>query len=71
MAPVIVNKELTKGGDRSVMHIELDITGSKIRYEAGDHVAIYPINDSELVEGIGKRLGVDLDVVFSLDNIDG
>lgn len=53
------------------MHVELDITGSKIRYEAGDHVAIYPTNDSELVEAIGKRLDVDLDTVFSLDNVDG
>lgn len=53
------------------MHVELDITGSKIRYEAGDHVAIYPTNDAELVQGIGTRLGIDLDVVFSLNNVDG
>lgn len=71
LAPVTVNRELHKGGGRSCMHIEFDITGSKMRYEAGDHVAVYPINDPELVEGIGKRLGVDLEVVFSLDNVDG
>jgi len=41
------------------------------RYEAGDHVAIYPVNDPVLVEGIGKRLNVDLEVVFSLNNVDG
>ena len=33
MAPIRVHRELHKGGDRSCMHIELDITGSKIRYE--------------------------------------
>ena len=71
MSPVSVNRELHKGGERSCMHIELDITGSKIRYEAGDHVAVYPTNDSVLVEGIGKRLDVDLDTIFSLDNVDG
>lgn len=41
------------------------------RYDAGDHVAIYPTNDPELVERLGKILNVDLDVVFSLVNKDG
>lgn len=41
------------------------------RYEAGDHVGVYPINDAETVEKIGKRLGIDLDTIFTLDNIDG
>ena len=31
LAPVRVNRELHKGGDRSCIHIELDITGSSIR----------------------------------------
>lgn len=70
LAPVNVNRELHKGGDRSCMHIEFDITGSKIRYEAGDHVAVYPVNDSELVDLIGKRLEVDLDQMFTLTNLD-
>lgn len=42
------------------MHIELDITDSRIRYDAGDHVAIYPKNDAVLVNRIGELLGVDL-----------
>ena len=41
------------------------------RYEAGDHVAVYPQNDNEQVEAIGKILGVDLDEVFALQNVDG
>jgi NADPH-ferrihemoprotein reductase len=41
------------------------------RYDAGDHVAIYPTNDPELVEKIGQILNVDLDIVFSLVNKDG
>lgn len=41
------------------------------RYDAGDHVAIYPTNNPELVEKIGKLLDVDLDTVFSLNNLDG
>nr|KAG5690130.1 hypothetical protein BaRGS_003453 [Batillaria attramentaria] len=39
-------------------------------YEAGDHVGVYPINDPETVEKIGKRLGVDLETVFTLTNVD-
>ncbi|XP_046559646.1 LOW QUALITY PROTEIN: NADPH--cytochrome P450 reductase-like [Haliotis rubra] len=70
LAPITVNRELHKGGGRSCMHIEIDITGSRIRYEAGDHVAVYPINDPQLVEAIGKRLNVDLDQVFTLTNVD-
>ena len=41
------------------------------RYDAGDHVAIYPTNDPELVEKIGQILNIDLDAVFSLVNKDG
>ena len=41
-----------------------------IRYEAGDHVAVYPTNDHELVVKLGNLLGVNLDDVISLNNID-
>jgi len=71
LAPVRVNRELHKeGSDRSCMHIELDIEKSGIRYHAGDHVGIYPINDPLLVEKIGKLLDIDLDTVFKLTNVD-
>ncbi|XP_062241495.1 P450 (cytochrome) oxidoreductase b isoform X1 [Platichthys flesus] len=70
LAPVTVNRKLNEAGDRHLMHHELDITGSKIRYESGDHVAIFPVNDSALVNKLGQVLGVDLDVVFSLNNLD-
>ncbi|XP_051965616.1 P450 (cytochrome) oxidoreductase b isoform X1 [Xyrauchen texanus] len=70
LAPVTVNRKLNKGGDRHLMHLELDITGSKIRYESGDHVAVYPINDTAIVNRIGEILGVDLDTVISLNNLD-
>ena len=71
LAPVGVNRELHKGGDRSCMHIEFDITGSKLKYTAGDHVAVLAENDPTLVEKIGKLLNIDLETVFSLTNNDG
>ncbi|KAL4647662.1 NADPH-cytochrome P450 reductase-like [Arapaima gigas] len=70
LASVNVNRKLNKGGDRHLMHLELDITGSKIRYESGDHVAVYPVNETAMVNQIGQILGVDLDTVFSLNNLD-
>lgn len=70
LAPVHLHRELHKSGDRSCMHIEFDITGSKIRYDAGDHVAVYPVNSIELVEKLGKRLDVDLGLAFTLTNVD-
>lgn len=70
MAPVTVNRELHKSGDRSCMHIEIDISSCGIRYDAGDHVGIYPTNDLELVESLGSLLNCDLDQLISLDSID-
>ncbi|XP_050667174.1 NADPH--cytochrome P450 reductase isoform X2 [Leptidea sinapis] len=70
LAQITVNRELHKGGDRSCLHVELDISGSKMRYEAGDHVAVYPINDTDLVNRLGELSGADLDEVFSLINTD-
>ncbi|XP_038216038.1 NADPH--cytochrome P450 reductase [Zerene cesonia] len=70
LAQIKVNRELHKGGDRSCLHVELDISDSKMRYEAGDHVAVYPINDENLVIRLGELTGADLDEVFSLINTD-
>lgn len=64
-----VNRELQKAGDRSVMHIELDIEGSRMQYEAGDHVGIFPQNDADLVQLLGELCGADLDEKYSpIDN---
>ncbi|KAG8182223.1 hypothetical protein JTE90_002654 [Oedothorax gibbosus] len=69
LSSILVNRELYKG-ERSCMHIELDISGARMRYEAGDHVAVYPTNNPELVEKMGKLLNTDLDTAFSLNNLD-
>ncbi|XP_028662860.1 P450 (cytochrome) oxidoreductase b isoform X1 [Erpetoichthys calabaricus] len=70
LASVSVNRKLNKGGSRHLMHLELDISGSKIRYESGDHIAVYPMNDLTLVNQIGEILGVELDTIISLNNLD-
>nr|QEG78946.1 CpC573 [Chrysomela populi] len=70
LATIKVNRELHQQGDRSCMHIELDIEGSKMRYESGDHLAIYPVNDAALVEKLGRLCGKDLETIFMLINTD-
>jgi len=70
LAEVSVNRELHKGGDRSCIHVELNITDSKIGYNAGDHVAVYPTNDPDMVAGLAKRLNIDLETVFRMDALD-
>ncbi|XP_066431222.1 NADPH--cytochrome P450 reductase isoform X2 [Eleutherodactylus coqui] len=70
LASVTLNRKLNAGGERHLMHLELDINGSKIRYESGDHVAVYPANDSSIVNKLAEVLGVDLETVISLNNLD-
>ncbi|XP_020298213.1 NADPH--cytochrome P450 reductase isoform X2 [Pseudomyrmex gracilis] len=71
LAPVKVNRELHgPTSERSCMHIEFDIENSKIRYETGDHLAVYPVNNAELVNKIGEQCGANLDTVFTLTNTD-
>ncbi|XP_025919431.1 NADPH--cytochrome P450 reductase isoform X2 [Apteryx rowi] len=70
LASVTMNRKLNEGGERHLMHLELDISDSKIRYESGDHVAVYPANDSLLVNQIGEILHTDLDTIMSLNNLD-
>ena len=57
--------------EMSWRHNNTILTKIFLRYEAGDHLAIYPTNDTEAVNSLGKILNVDLDEIFSLQNIDG
>lgn len=65
LAPMILKRELHKAGDRSCMHIEFDISGSKMRYDAGDHLAMYPVNDEDLVTRLSQITNSDLNTVSS------
>ncbi|PIO66318.1 FAD binding domain protein [Teladorsagia circumcincta] len=44
--------------------------GSRIRYEAGDHLAVFPTNDPELVETIISLMDFNPEQAFRLINID-
>jgi len=71
MADLTVNYNLcSEESDRIVFHCEVDVSKARIKYEPGDHIAIYPENNTSLVEQIGTRLNIDLAQVVSLDCID-
>lgn len=67
---VIINWKLNQGIECYFMYLELDILDFKIRYEFGDYVVVYLVNDFVFVNQLGKILGVDLDVVMFLNNLD-
>ena len=71
MAKITTNRNVhSDKSDRYCMHIELNIKDARIRYDAGDHVAVYPVNNEDLVNQIGSLLNVDLDTVFTMINLD-
>ena len=60
VATAAVNRLLTTSeSDKEVRHIELDLGDSGITYDAGDSVAVHPVNAPDLVEAILAKLGVD------------
>lgn len=65
LATIKVNREMLHSDVRSCRHIEIDIDGSNMEYEAGDHIGIYPANDSDLVEKLGKLCDANLDANIS------
>ncbi|KAN0033912.1 hypothetical protein ACTFIV_000391 [Dictyostelium citrinum] len=69
-AEVLENRELhSSESDRSCRHIEFKL-GDEVSYTTGDHLGVFPINDSKLVEQLIKRLGVNGDDMVALVPID-
>ena len=51
-------ERLTEPGyDRDIRHFEVDLTGTKVRYNIGDTLGIYPCNHKEDVDALLKDLG--------------
>jgi sulfite reductase (NADPH) flavoprotein alpha-component len=61
-ARMVVNRRLSgPESAKDTRHFELDLTGWGLSFEVGDSLAIYPTNDSELVDEIIHTLGVSGD----------
>ncbi|BGP25324.1 cytochrome p450 oxidoreductase [Rhodotorula toruloides] len=57
-ASLIQAKELFEDGERNCVFAEFDITDSGIRYQTGDHVAVWPVNPNDEVERTLHILGL-------------
>lgn len=50
IAPIVESKELFTVKDRNCLHMEIDISGSNLSYQTGDHIAIWPTNAGQEVD---------------------
>ena len=57
--------------DRKVLHLQLDLRDSGMRYEAGDSVGVLPSNSPVLVDSLLERLGHSRQEVISVHAADG
>jgi NADPH-ferrihemoprotein reductase len=72
IAPVVKSKEVFTVKDRNCLHMEIDISGSNLKYQTGDHIAIWPTNASREVERFLKITGLydKRDAVISVKSFD-
>src|SRR5882724_11846512 len=55
---LVVNRRMSGlESEKDTRHFEVDLTGWGLSYEVGDSMAVYPTNDSRLVEEIIRALG--------------
>ncbi len=68
-AAIIANRELCAAGYRaSTRHLTFALpTHTRISYQPGDYLGIWPENDPQLVERLAARLGAKLSNSFQLD----
>ncbi|KAG7287862.1 hypothetical protein NEMBOFW57_007379 [Staphylotrichum longicolle] len=50
IAPIQTSYELFNVKDRNCLHMEVDISGSNLTYQTGDHIAVWPTNAGEEVD---------------------
>ncbi|POS88402.1 hypothetical protein EPUL_000063, partial [Erysiphe pulchra] len=59
IAPVVASRELFNDPNRNCLHIDIDISGSNLDYQTGDHVAVWPTNSGRDVNQFLKITGLD------------
>ncbi|TVY47501.1 NADPH--cytochrome P450 reductase [Lachnellula occidentalis] len=50
VGPVVASRNLFKDKTRDCVHLEIDLVGSRLTYETGDHVSIFPVNSDVEVD---------------------
>ncbi|OQE44112.1 hypothetical protein PENCOP_c002G03596 [Penicillium coprophilum] len=58
IAPIVESSELFTVKDRNCLHMEINIAGSNLSYQTGDHVAIWPTNAGAEVDRFLEVFGI-------------
>ncbi|KAI1850059.1 hypothetical protein JX265_003433 [Neoarthrinium moseri] len=58
IAPIAESRELFQVPDRNCLHMEVDISGSNLSYQTGDHIAVWPTNPGQEVDYFLDILGL-------------
>lgn len=71
-APIAQTRELFQAGERNCIFAEFDIEGSGLRYQAGDHVGVWPVNPDHEVERTLRVLGLEkkAETVIEITSLD-
>ncbi|KAJ4212996.1 NADPH-cytochrome P450 reductase [Fusarium solani] len=72
IASVTKSMELISGTSRNCLHLEIDIRGSSLTYQTGDHIAIWPMNATNEVDEFLRVVGQEgqKDTVVCIGPID-
>lgn len=72
IAPISESREIFTVRDRNCLHMEIDISGSNLSYQTGDHVAVWPTNAGKEVDRFLNVLGLSekRDRVISVKALD-
>lgn len=58
IAPILESRELFDDKARNCVHAEIDISGTNLKYETGDHIAIWPTNAGSEVDRLLNIIGL-------------
>lgn len=58
IAPIAESHELFSAKDRNCLHMEVDISGSNLSYQTGDHIAVWPTNPGRETDRFLDVLGL-------------
>lgn len=58
IAPIVESREVFTVKDRNCLHMEIDVSGSNLSYQTGDHIAVWPTNAGKEVDRFLQILGL-------------
>jgi NADPH-ferrihemoprotein reductase len=72
IAPIVESKEIFTVKDRNCLHMEIDVSGSSLTYQTGDHIAVWPTNAGLEVDRFLKVFGIasKKDTVIKVKGLD-